>query len=139
MTDSSLRISAPAAAPSETKSKAHRALAAIWPRAICGIAILSIWEVVVRSFAPPYVAKPSSIFAAIPKVVVDPAFLEAAGTTLLAVAEGLFIAIILGTLIGLLIGRNQTADRMLRHYVNGFYAIPMIVVLPLVTLWFGYS
>src|SRR5262249_57541671 len=24
-------------------------------------------------------------------------------------------------------------------YVNGFYAVPMIVVLPLVSLWFGYT
>lgn len=28
---------------------------------------------------------------------------------------------------------------MLRHYVNGFYAVPMVVVLPLFSLWFGYT
>jgi NitT/TauT family transport system permease protein len=28
---------------------------------------------------------------------------------------------------------------MLRHYVNGFYAVPMIIILPLVSLWFGYT
>jgi NitT/TauT family transport system permease protein len=30
-------------------------------------------------------------------------------------------------------------ERAIRHYVNGFYAVPMIVVLPLFSLWFGYS
>ena len=30
-------------------------------------------------------------------------------------------------------------ERAVRDYVNGFFAIPMIVVLPLFSLWFGYS
>jgi NitT/TauT family transport system permease protein len=36
-------------------------------------------------------------------------------------------------------GRSPTLERVIRHYVNGFYAMPMIVVLPLFSLWFGYS
>ena len=90
-------------------------------------------------FAPAYVAKPSGVIVAIPKVIVDPAFLNATAVTLLAVAEGLAIALVLGTLIGLLIGRSVVAERALRHYVNGFYAVPMIIVLPLLSLWFGYT
>ena len=46
---------------------------------------------------------------------------------------------VIGTLIGLAIGRSPVADRALRHYINGFYAMPMIVVLPLFSLWFGYT
>jgi ABC-type nitrate/sulfonate/bicarbonate transport system permease component len=109
------------------------------PRLITGIALLGLWEGVVRLFAPAYVAKPSGIVMAIPKVIVDPAFLQASAVTLSAVAQGLVIALVFGTAIGLLIGRSLTADRSLRHYVNGFYAVPMVVVLPLFSLWFGYS
>ena len=36
-------------------------------------------------------------------------------------------------------GRSLVVERAIRHYVNGFYALPMIVVLPLFSLWFGYS
>ena len=36
-------------------------------------------------------------------------------------------------------GRSATVDRLLRIYINGFYAMPMIVVLPLFSLWFGYT
>lgn len=112
---------------------------ALAPRLAAGLAILVIWEVVARIAAPAYVAKPSGIAVAIPKVVVDPAFWQATAQTLGAVAQGLFIAVAIGTLIGLMIGRSLIADRMLRHYVNGFYAVPMVVVLPLVSLWFGYT
>ncbi len=109
------------------------------PRVIAGAVIFLGWEIVVRLFAPDYVAKPSTVILAIPKVLSDPAFLAAVGITLAAVAEGLIIALVAGTIIGLAMGRNTLTDRFLRHYVNGFYAVPMIVILPLVSLWFGYG
>jgi ABC-type nitrate/sulfonate/bicarbonate transport system permease component len=76
---------------------------------------------------------------AIPRTIVNPACITATADTLSAVAQGLGIAIVIGTVLGLMLGRSPLADRMLRHYVNGFYAVPMIVVLPLLSLWFGYS
>jgi ABC-type nitrate/sulfonate/bicarbonate transport system permease component len=131
----SLATSAPTAAAAEKPSRAGTFV----PRLINGLVILLVWEVVVRAFAPAYVAKPSTVITAIPRVIVDPAFLSAAGSTLLAVAEGLAISMMLGTLIGLAIGRSPAVDRALRHYINFFNAMPMIVVLPLFSLWFGYS
>src|SRR5262249_45106219 len=104
-----------------------------------GLSILLLWEVVVRGFAPAYVAKPSTVVLAIPRVITDSAFPQALGATLLAVAEGLAITIVLGTAIGLLMGRSTTVDRVIRVYINGFKAMPMIIVLPLFSLWFGYS
>jgi ABC-type nitrate/sulfonate/bicarbonate transport system permease component len=109
------------------------------PRFLTGAAILLVWEVLVRATAPAYVAKPTTVVMAIPRVVTDPVFLSATAATLAAVAEGLIIALIFGTIIGLLMGRMPMFERAIRHYVNGFYALPMIVVLPLFSLWFGYS
>jgi len=108
-------------------------------RLVVGLVLLALWEILVRALAPAYVAKPSGILIAIPRVAADPKFWSATAETLTAVAQGLVIAIILGTAIGLLIGRNRFAESVLRHYVNGFYAVPMVVVLPLFSLWFGYT
>ena len=110
----------------------------LW-RVLTGVVILLIWETIARLFAPPYVARPTGVLLAIPRVIVDPVFLEGTAITLAAVAWGLLISIIAGTLIGLLIGRSAVADRLLRHYINFFNAMPMVVVLPLVSLWFGYT
>src|SRR6266540_2816628 len=137
MTVAGSDIAAGTAAGSQARSRALHEV--FIPRLIAGLAILLTWELVVRGFAPAYVAKPTTVVLAIPKVIVNPAFLSATVTTLTAVAQGLVIAIAIGTLIGLAIGRSVLVDRMLRHYVNGFYAVPMIVILPLVTLWFGYT
>jgi NitT/TauT family transport system permease protein len=114
-------------------------LGTLAPRLAAGLAIIVVWEAIVRALAPAYVAKPSGIVVAIPKVIVDPTFLDATRMTLLAVAEGLAIALVFGTLIGLAMGRSIMVERALRHYINGFYAMPMIVILPLVSLWFGYT
>jgi ABC-type nitrate/sulfonate/bicarbonate transport system permease component len=108
-------------------------------RIVCGLVILLAWELIVRALAPAYVAKPTGVVMAIPKVITDPAFLEATGVTLWACAQGLAISIVLGTVIGLAMGRSELVDRSLRHYINGFNAVPMIIVLPLVSLWFGYT
>jgi NitT/TauT family transport system permease protein len=130
-------ITAPA--PTAGRPVLRRPGGAFLPRLVCGLVILGLWEGVVRLWAPAYVAKPTTVIAAIPKVIVDPQFLSATGYTLVAVAEGLAIALVLGTVLGLLMGRSPALERVIKHYVNGFYAMPMIVVLPLFSLWFGYS
>jgi ABC-type nitrate/sulfonate/bicarbonate transport system permease component len=121
------------------KATSHARSSDVLWRVLTGLVILLVWEIIVRLLAPPYVAKPTGVLLAIPRVIVDRAFLEGTFITLAAVAWGLLISIIAGTLIGLLIGRSAATDRLLRHYVNFFNAMPMVVVLPLVSLWFGYT
>jgi ABC-type nitrate/sulfonate/bicarbonate transport system permease component len=108
-------------------------------RIVAGMAILLLWEAVVRLWAPAFVARPSGIAAVIPSVLASGAFWQAAGETLGAVARGLAIAFVAGTLIGVAMGRLRLFDRVLQVYVNGFFAMPMVAILPLLTLWFGYT
>ena len=103
---------------------------------LAGIAILVIWHFSVVLFAPPYVAKPLNVIAVFPSVIVNEAFLEATFSTLRAVLEGLAIAMVFGTFVGVAMGRVTVLDRLLNGYVNGFYALPMIAVLPLIAIWF---
>jgi len=109
------------------------------PRLYAGVAILVFWEIVVRAFAPSYVATPIGIALAVPHVITDRAFLLGGVITIAAVAEGLVIALVFGTVLGLVIGHSKLADRALRQYINAGYTLPMVVVLPLVSLWFGYT
>jgi len=36
-------------------------------------------------------------------------------------------------------GRVKVIDRLLNVYINGFYTMPMVAILPLLTIWFGYG
>jgi NitT/TauT family transport system permease protein len=104
-----------------------------------GLIILILWHVSVSAFAPPFVAKPLNVLAAFPRVIVEPEFIQATFNTLGAVLQGLLIALVFGTVVGIAMGRVKVFDRLLNFYVNGFYTMPMIAALPLLTIWFGYE
>jgi ABC-type nitrate/sulfonate/bicarbonate transport system permease component len=106
---------------------------------LTGLAILAFWEVVVRAVAPSYVARPSGVIPAIPEVVIDPVFIRSVSGTLLPVVEGLFIAVVLGVLIGLAMGQIQWVGWGLKLYTNALFAMPMVAVVPLITMWLGYT
>ncbi len=108
-------------------------------KAAAGAVLLALWEFVVRALAPAYVARPSGIAKVFFGVITDAQFIDAAGLTLGAVAEGLVVSLVVGTLVGILMGRVPIAERALRYYVNSLFATPMVAILPLLTLWFGYN
>jgi ABC-type nitrate/sulfonate/bicarbonate transport system permease component len=104
-----------------------------------GLALLALWEIVVRSLAPAYVARPTGVARVFLEVLSDRQFLVDAGATLRAVLEGLAISVVAGTLLGTLMGRVAAVEQGLRYYVNSLFATPMVAILPLLSLWFGYS
>ncbi len=104
-----------------------------------GLLILAIWQIGVEFLAPPFVAKPLNVLAAFPRVIVEQEFIDACLNTLFAVLQGLAIALVAGTVVGIAMGRMKVFDRLLNVYVNGFYTMPMIAILPLLTIWFGYG
>jgi ABC-type nitrate/sulfonate/bicarbonate transport system permease component len=114
-------------------------------RLATGVVLLVLWELLVRWLAPPFVARPTSVARAIPHVLRNdvppgtPTFWGSAGATVLAAFEGLLIGLAAGVLVGLTMGRLRTADRLLRFYVSSFFAMPIIALVPVMTLWFGYT
>ena len=104
-----------------------------------GILLLAIWQVGAKVFAPSYIATPIGAIGAIPGVFGDSSFWSSTSATLLAIVEGLAIAVVAGTVIGLAMGRLPDLNRILGMYVGAFYAIPLIAIVPLITVWFGYT
>jgi ABC-type nitrate/sulfonate/bicarbonate transport system permease component len=103
------------------------------------VVILAIWQAGATAFAPGYIPRPSRTLGQIPVVLSDRQFLSGTASTMLAVLEGLLIAAVIGTAAGLVMGRLRDVDRLLRLYVNSFYAMPIVALVPLLTVWFGYT
>lgn len=139
---------APASKPSRT-TPARPSLAArlnsgslsrVWPRVLLLAVIVMVWQTVVPRRGQPFMATPLGIIEALPQVLLnDPKVWPGAAETFGVAARGIGIAIVVGTLIGLLMGRMPLLARAVSPYVNGTYATPMIAVLPLFTLWFGFN
>jgi NitT/TauT family transport system permease protein len=130
--------------PEPAEAAAGRAPRSWWRhpavvRTVAGLLILAVWQVVVEATAKSYVTRPTGVIKVIPSVLTEHLFLSDIGTTLTAVIEGLAMATVIGTVVGLFIGRLPDVRRILGMYVNGVYAMPVIAVVPLLTVWFGYT
>jgi ABC-type nitrate/sulfonate/bicarbonate transport system permease component len=108
-------------------------------RAGTGIVLLALWEGFVTWLAPSYVARPSGVAHALPHVLSSGQFWHDARLTVTAVFEGLAVGVVLGVLVGLTMGRLRDVDRLLRFYLSAFFAMPLIALVPVMTLWFGYT
>lgn len=106
---------------------------------LTGLAICLVWEIVVRLFAAPFVVKPSGVLAALPSTLQDPKLWVMTWSSLSAVFLGLVISLVIGTVIGVAMGRVPWVSRVSELWVDSFYTMPMVAVLPLLTMWFGFT
>jgi ABC-type nitrate/sulfonate/bicarbonate transport system permease component len=106
---------------------------------IAGVILFTLWEVSVRLFAAPFVTRPTGVLAALPTVLQDLKLWSMAWSSLSSVLLGLLISLVIGTLLGIAMGRVPWVNRVSELWVNSFYAMPMVAVLPLLTMWFGYG
>lgn len=100
--------------------------------------LLAIWEVVGRStnralFAPPSRVVSAFYDMAIESAVLWRATLDSLGTMFI----GLIIAIPVGVLLGALMGRYRSIEYVLDPYVSFVYALPIVVLVPLIIIWMG--
>jgi ABC-type nitrate/sulfonate/bicarbonate transport system permease component len=125
----------PAAVPSYRSPFARRT----GSRIAAGIILLALWQVLVAWLAPSYVARPTGVIRVLPSVLSSNLFWTDARLTVAAIFEGLVLGVVLGVAVGLMMGRLRDLDALLRFYVSAFFAMPLIALVPVMTLWFGYT
>lgn len=135
----------------------------VFAKILVGVVIVAVWQMGMDSLGSNfnYVARPTGIIEAIP-VTIAPEwyfttflntpeaytpivqaaherFMNGIVSTMGAIFVGLFIALVAGTIVGVLMGRIKAVDRLLNFYVIAFYAMPMVAIVPVVVNWFGSS
>jgi NitT/TauT family transport system permease protein len=60
-----------------------------------------------------------------------------AQVTLIEIGLGLLIGLSLALLLGYLLGKSRTLDRLLSPYIVASQTIPIVAVAPLLVIWFG--
>jgi ABC-type nitrate/sulfonate/bicarbonate transport system permease component len=117
-------------------------------RLAAGLVLLALWEGLVTWLSPSYITRPSGIVKVFWEVVsnrptpltqLSGSFWFDVQTTLVAVLEGLAIGVVAGVIVGLAMGRLATVEWALKYYIGALFAMPTIAILPLMTLWFGYT
>ncbi len=101
--------------------------------------VILVWFLVKTIGLPDYAPSPVGVAKAAASTLSSGAFLDALAPTLLAVAVGLVLGGVLGTMIGLIIGRVPWLRWLVAPYLSGLYAMPMIALVPTMTIWLGYT
>jgi len=121
---------------------------AIALRLLAGAVLLGLWEGLVTWLSPYYVTRPSGVVRhfwevvsnrATPMTQLSGTFWFDVQTTVVAVFEGLAIGVAAGVVVGLAMGRLRDVEWALKYYIGALFAMPTIAILPLMTLWFGYT
>jgi len=102
-------------------------------------ALIAVWEIYGRFFAnSALVAPPSHVLMVLwPKIIGDPRVLRAVGLALFELATAFALAVVVGTVLGILIGLSELGRRSFYPFVLLLYAIPQVILLPLFVLLFG--
>lgn len=103
------------------------------------VVVLTVWELYGRTVNPILFTYPSAIAAAFVELVGDgelPAYLA---QSLQVLVYGLLLAIGAGIPAGVLMARFRTVELATDVYVSALYSTPMVALVPLIVLWFGFK
>jgi NitT/TauT family transport system permease protein len=107
-------------------------------RVVFFLVLITVWELYAGTVSPALFAPPSDIAQSFYQLyVVSPVMLEELGTTVFALAIGLFLAIVLGVLLGIAMGLSRRVEWVLGPYVTFLFSIPTIALIPLLVIWLG--
>lgn len=103
------------------------------------VLLIAIWEAIYRlHFWPSFLfPSPFSVTLALIDGFSDKTFLIAIIASSRRILIGYLIALILGVMMGLLLGKYKIFDETIGSFIVGLQAIPSIAWLPLALLWFG--
>jgi NitT/TauT family transport system permease protein len=142
MTQTSVDVDARTPAPAETgyeRIPFTETNLGVWVIRAGALAVVLLgWELYGRSTNPALFAP----FSAVVTEFVDMAIVSnelwvATLDSARAMVVGFGIAIPVGTAVGLAIGRYRTVEYVLDPYISFLYALPMVVLIPLLIIWIG--
>lgn len=101
--------------------------------------ILALWEWYGRSTNPILFTYPTAIAYAAMDMLADGTLLSALGQSLCVLSAGFALGTLVGIGLGLLSGRSQVVAGLLDIPVTALYATPMVALVPILVLWFGFG
>lgn len=111
-----------------------------WSIRLASLAILlGVWQWYGSSVNPILFAPPTKIAHAFGTLISDGSLGTALVQSLTVFGIGLGAAIVVGIPLALVWARYQVVDWAIQGYVNALYATPLVALVPLLILWFGFG
>ena len=101
--------------------------------------LLVIWEVLGSQVNRGLFAPPSAVVAAGAQMVASGELWRYLQGSLVVLAEGFAIALIIGLPLGVAMARNRVVGYAFDWYIAAFNSTPNVALVPLITLIFGFG
>jgi len=108
-------------------------------RLVSLIFVLLVWEYYGRRVNPILFTYPSAIARAFLTLVANGELQSYMKESLLVLAYASVLSVLAGVLLGVVMGRFSIVEWAADIYVNALYSTPMVAVVPLIVLWFGFK
>jgi len=102
------------------------------------IVVLLLWEYFGRRINPILFTYPLAIAQAFVGLVASGELQSYMMGSLLVLAYASVLSIVVGVLFGVIMGRFAVVEWATDIYINALYSTPMVAVIPLIVLWFGF-
>ena len=99
--------------------------------------LLAIWQVAAVALQTRALPEPAAVFTVLAAGLIDGEILYHVAITLGRVAVSFFLALIIGTAIGVALGLMKRADRFFDPWLILFLNVPALVTIILCYIWFG--
>ncbi len=106
-------------------------------RAVSVTLFFVFWEYAGRQMDPMFMAPPSEIARAAWILTLNGELVSAFVASMVPFFIGLGLSIVFGILIGIAVGQSWFLEYALDPFINAFYAIPRVALVPLIILWAG--
>lgn len=106
-------------------------------RTVSVVLFFVFWEYAGRRMDPLFMAPPSEIARAAWVITANGDLPSAFIASMVPFFIGLALSIVFGILIGIAIGQSWFLEFTLDPFINAFYAIPRVALVPLIILWAG--
>lgn len=101
--------------------------------------VAAVWEIT-GLLANPILWPPlHSVLIAFGSIIIDGSLAEALRESLVLFVLGIGLSWITGLVIGIFLGRSRILERMFLPYLGALYATPIIALIPLMLVWFGFG
>jgi NitT/TauT family transport system permease protein len=103
------------------------------------VIVLGAWEIFGARIDPILFTTPSAIVAAASGMIASGELWFYLWPSLVVLAVGLGLSIVVGVTTGLLLARIRLLDLALDTYITFLYSIPTVALVPLIVLWAGFE
>jgi len=103
------------------------------------IIFVLLWEGIIRlgNYPTFILPSPGKVATTFGRTVVDGTLWHHTLATLSEVFLGLALGLVVATVLGYFLAKNQVVERLLAPYIVALQSVPVVAIAPLLVIWFG--